>query len=133
MRRFEGDRSIRSRSRPQGRALVALPLALIVVIAVIDVLNGPRIHLGPLLIVAPAITASFAGPSAVALIGALAVAAEVLIGAFDGWRGVTEYETQLSSLVVISILIVSFSAVRQRHRRELWAARSVAETAQRAL
>ncbi|GAA4636918.1 PP2C family protein-serine/threonine phosphatase [Actinoallomurus vinaceus] len=133
MRRFGRDRSVRSQLRPQGRALVALPLALIVLIALIDILNGPRIHLGPLLIVAPAITASFAGPSEVALIGALAVAAEVLIGASDGWRGVTEYEAQLSSLVVISALIVSFSAVRQRHRRELKAARSVAETAQRAL
>ncbi|WP_433175010.1 PP2C family protein-serine/threonine phosphatase [Actinoallomurus sp. CA-150999] len=112
---------------------MALPLALILVIAVIDVLNGPRIHLGPLLIVAPAITASFAGPRAVALIGAVAVATEVLIGASDEWRRVTEYETQLSSLVVISALIVFFTAVRQRHRRELKAARSVAETAQRAL
>ncbi|MCO6008600.1 serine/threonine-protein phosphatase [Actinoallomurus purpureus] len=133
MRRFGKHRSVRSRSWRQGRALVVLPLALIAVIVAADVLNGPRIHLGPLLIVAPAITASFAGPGSVALIGLVAVAAEVLTGAFDRWSGVAEFETQLSSLVLISGLIVFFTAVRQRHRRELKAARSVAETAQRAL
>lgn len=58
----------------ESRALVLVPLVMVAAIMVIDALTGPGIHLAPLLIVAPAITASFAGPRLVALIGGLAVA-----------------------------------------------------------
>ncbi|WP_345350035.1 PP2C family protein-serine/threonine phosphatase [Actinoallomurus liliacearum] len=110
-----------------------LPLSLVVLIVVADIAAGPQIHLGPLLIVAPALTASFAGPVEVALIGSVAIGAELIIGTADRWRGVAEYESHLFSLVFVSVLIVFFSAARQRHQRELAIVRSVAETAQRAL
>ncbi|MEV5750211.1 PP2C family protein-serine/threonine phosphatase [Actinoallomurus sp. NPDC052308] len=110
-----------------------LPLSLVVLIVVADIAAGPKIHLGPLLIVAPALTASFAGPVEVALIGSVAIGAELIIGTADRWRGIAEYESHLFSLVFVSVLIVFFSAARQRHQRELAIVRSVAETAQRAL
>lgn len=133
MRRFREDRPATSRSWWQGSALVALPLSLIVGILAVDILNGPRVHLGPLLVIAPAITASFAGPGEVALIGMGAVAAYVLVGVSEKWGGVAEYEMQLSSLVMITGVVVFVSALRQRHRHELTRVRSVAETAQRVL
>ncbi|MFL6051748.1 MAG: PP2C family protein-serine/threonine phosphatase [Actinoallomurus sp.] len=113
--------------------LVALPLSLIIGILAVDIANGPRIHLGPLLVIAPAITASFAGPGEVALIGMGAVAAYVLVGVSEKWGGVAEYEMQLSTLVMITGVVVFVSAIRQRHRHELTRVRSVAETAQRVL
>ncbi|PBC85944.1 hypothetical protein SAMN05428945_6584 [Streptomyces sp. 2224.1] len=58
-----------------GHALVAIPLGLIVAISVVDVLVPGDIHLGPLLIVAPAITPWLAGPWLTGLVGVLAVAA----------------------------------------------------------
>jgi hypothetical protein len=50
--------------RPEraSRALVAIPVAWIVAVSVIDLLAPPNIHLGSLLVAAPAITASFGGP-----------------------------------------------------------------------
>ncbi|MEU1465312.1 DUF5959 family protein [Streptomyces sp. NPDC005727] len=43
----------------------------------VTALAPPHIHLGPLLVAAPAITVAFAGARATALMGALAVAAQV--------------------------------------------------------
>ncbi|MFH8572699.1 hypothetical protein [Streptomyces sp. NPDC017993] len=63
-----------------GHALLAIPLGLIVVNSVVDVLAPGDIHLGPLLIVAPAITPGLAGPRMAGLVGALAVAAQAIIG-----------------------------------------------------
>ncbi|WP_329236072.1 serine/threonine-protein phosphatase [Actinoallomurus sp. NBC_01490] len=124
--------ALRQAWRP-GRALLVIPIALIVAIVAVDLLNGPGVHLGPLLIVAPAITAAFAGPGLVALIGALAVAGEVSTVLIEGAAGGTENETHVVALAVVSALIVFFSIVRERHRRQLTKAREVAEIAQHAL
>jgi serine phosphatase RsbU (regulator of sigma subunit) len=121
-----------SPQRPR-RALVAIPLTLIAVIWVVDVLNGPGIRLGPLFIVGPALTASFAGPGLVALIGLLAVCGEVLTAQIDGWQGAAEHETHIVALIVVSALIVFFSAARERQRRQLTKVREVAEIAQHVL
>src|SRR5256885_4589025 len=121
------------RSWPQSRALVLIPLTLIAVIMAVADLNGPGVHLGPLLIVAPAITASFAGPRLVALIGGLAVAGGVVTAQVDGWRGPTEHETQIIAVAVVSALIVLFSAGRERRQRQLTRVRRVAEVAQHVL
>ncbi|MFD9128287.1 PP2C family protein-serine/threonine phosphatase [Kitasatospora sp. NPDC059571] len=117
----------------RGHALVAIPLAFIAVISAVDIASPPTIHLGPLLVVAPAITASFAGPWLTGLIGALAVLAQVLIGVFHGGLGTTNHQTQIIALVVVSTLIVLYCRVRDRRRRELTRVRSVSETVQRVL
>lgn len=133
VRRFRDVRAARPPAWWRGRALVLLPLALIGLIMVADIATGPRVHLGPLLIAAPALTASFAGPVEVALIGLAAIGAEVVIAMSDRWRGLLEYESHLSSLVLMSTVIVFFSAVRRRNQRQLALVRSVAETAQQVL
>ncbi|MEY9946114.1 PP2C family protein-serine/threonine phosphatase [Kitasatospora sp. GAS1066B] len=119
--------------RRSSRALVLLPLALIVVITVADVLSPPQIHLGPLLVVAPAITASFAGTRLTALVSLLAVAALTVIGVMRDGITTSNHETQIVGLIAVSGVVVSFTALRDRHARELTQVRSVAEAAQRVL
>ncbi|MFB7663624.1 PP2C family protein-serine/threonine phosphatase [Kitasatospora sp. NPDC056138] len=114
-------------------ALVVIPLALIVMICVVDILAPPHVHLGPLLVVAPAITVALAGARLTALIGALAVAAQVVIGAARGVLATGNIQAQVAALVVVSALLVLFCLVRDRSERELHQVRSVAEAAQQVL
>lgn len=119
--------------RPGRRALTAIPLALILAITLVDVLAPPNIHLGPLLIVAPALTASFAAAPATALVAALAVAAQVVIGVLRDGLFTANHETQVGALVAVSTLIVGLRVLRDRHERELAQVRSVSEAAQKVL
>ncbi|MEV7771013.1 PP2C family protein-serine/threonine phosphatase [Kitasatospora sp. NPDC086791] len=113
--------------------LTALTLALILLITVIDILSPPDIHLGPLLIVAPALTASFAGPRATFWIALIALAALTVIGSVRDSLTSANIETQLSAQVAVSTLIVGLRVLRERHERELARVRSVSEAAQRVL
>jgi serine phosphatase RsbU (regulator of sigma subunit) len=123
------------RSWQPGRtpALVVIPLGLIVTICVVDVLTPPHIHLGPLLVAAPAITVAFAGARMTALMGALAVAGQVLIGVLRGVLSTTNVQAQIAALIVVSIVCVTVCVVRDRHERQLHRVRSVAEAAQNVL
>jgi serine phosphatase RsbU (regulator of sigma subunit) len=110
-----------------------IPLGFIVLISVVDLASPTDVHLGPLLVVAPAITASFAGAWLTGLIGALAVAAQVVIGIFHGGLFTTNHETQIIALILVSTVIVLYCRVRERRGRELTRVRSVSETVQRVL
>ncbi|WP_369251673.1 PP2C family protein-serine/threonine phosphatase [Streptomyces sp. R41] len=116
-----------------GRGLVAIPLALIVVITVVDIRSPADVHLGPLLVIAPALTASFSGPRLTAAVGALAVAAQAFIAVLHGGLTTTNHISQIIALFVLSSLVVFVCYVQERRARELSRARSVAETAQRVL
>ncbi|MGW3043535.1 PP2C family protein-serine/threonine phosphatase [Kitasatospora sp. NPDC001159] len=113
--------------------LTALTLALIVLIAVVDILAPPEIHLGPLLIVAPALTASFAGARATTGVALIAFAALTVIGSVRDSLTSANIETQLSAQVLVSVLIIGLRVLRDRHERELARVRSVSEAAQRVL
>ncbi|MFI0714801.1 PP2C family protein-serine/threonine phosphatase [Streptomyces inhibens] len=113
--------------------LVLIPIGLIGAVCTIDVLAPPDIHLGPLLVAAPAITAAFAGPRLTAAIGALAVAAQVFIGIARGVLTTENLEAQITALVVVSALLVLFAVVRDRNERRLIKSRSVAGVAQQVL
>ncbi len=119
--------------RPDRRVLTALTLALITLITVVDILSPPDIHLGPLLIVAPALTASFAGPRATAGVAVLAFAALTTIGAVRDSLTSANIESQLGAQLIVSVLIVGLRVLRERHERELARVRSVSEAAQRVL
>ncbi|MFJ4514562.1 PP2C family protein-serine/threonine phosphatase [Streptomyces sp. NPDC088816] len=112
-------------------ALLAVPLALIAAIIVADVLTGPHVPLGPLLIVAPAITASFASPFLTALVGVIAVAALLGVGAVGHLLTTESVGAQIISLVVVSVVVTVFRYLRERHTRELEQVRRVSEAAQR--
>ncbi len=112
---------------------MAVPLALIAVITVADLLAPQEIQLSPLLVTAPAITASFAGPWFTAVVSVITIADEVMLGAQNGLLGSRGMQTQLAALVVVSACLVLFAYVRDRHMKQLTQVRSVSETAQRAL
>ncbi|MFE1771025.1 PP2C family protein-serine/threonine phosphatase [Streptomyces sp. NPDC059008] len=114
-------------------ALLLIPLVLIVVITVVDLLVPADVHLGPLLVIAPAITASFAGPRLTGVVGGLAVAAQAFIGWHFGVLFSRNVMVQILALAVLSFLIVCFCVVRERRRKELDQVRSVAEAAQHVL
>ncbi|WP_067177928.1 PP2C family protein-serine/threonine phosphatase [Microtetraspora niveoalba] len=127
--------ALRRRPWRASDALPAFPLALIGAIAVVDVITPNGVPLGPLLIVAPAITASFAGTLVTGLIGAVAVACLLAIGLSQGeaFLGSMYYQSQLISLVVVSVIVTVFRCLRERHSRELAQVRTVSEAAQRVL
>ncbi|WP_405007026.1 serine/threonine-protein phosphatase [Kitasatospora purpeofusca] len=136
LRQHPDDRRPHDRRRswpPDRRALTAVPLALIVVITVVDVLAPPDIHLGPLLIVAPALTASLAGARATTVVALLSLAALTVIGILRDGLTTGNHETQLGALLAVSALIVALRVLRDRHERELAQVRSVSEAAQRVL
>lgn len=121
--------------RPEraSRALVAIPVAWIAAVSVTDVLAPPSIHLGPLLVAAPAITASFGGPWMVGLVAALAVIAQTVIGLLrdPGTLLSSNHQAQIIALVLVGICLVIFCVVRDRRAKELEQVRYVSETAQR--
>ncbi len=119
--------------RRASRTLLLIPLALMAAIAVADILSPPDIHLGPLLVVAPAITASFAGPRTTAAIGAAAVAVLVLIGIARKVITTENLVVQIASLIAISALVVLFDRLREKSQYELARVRTVSEAAQRVL
>ncbi|MET8949681.1 PP2C family protein-serine/threonine phosphatase [Streptomyces sp. NPDC004393] len=109
---------------------MAVPVVLIVVITLADILAPQSIHLAPLLVVAPALTASFGGSRLTALIGALAVAALVAIAVIRTSVFTSNHESQLLALIVICAFTVLFCRLRERRSAELRQVRSVAEAAQ---
>ncbi|MEV0324705.1 PP2C family protein-serine/threonine phosphatase [Streptomyces sp. NPDC050658] len=113
--------------------MVAVPIALIVAVSVIDVLAPPDIHLGPLLVAAPAITASFAGPWTTGVVAALAVVAQAVIAVLRDRDQLfsSNHQAQIAALIVVGASLVVFCVVRERRAKEMTQVRYVAETAQR--
>ncbi|WP_329458036.1 PP2C family protein-serine/threonine phosphatase [Streptomyces sp. NBC_01497] len=110
-----------------------IPFVLIAAITVVDVMAPETVHLGPLLVIAPALTAAVAGTRMTALAGALAVAAQIFIAVFHGGLGTPNHVAQIIGLAVLSTLVYFVCIARERRNRQLNRARSVAETAQRVL
>lgn len=119
--------------RELSHVLVLIPLGLIVAVCTIDVLSPPDIHLGPLLVAAPTLTAAFAGPVLTAAIGLLAVIAQVSIGLVRRVLFTENLEAQIAALIVVSALVVLYTVVRDRGERRLSKSRSVAAVAQQVL
>ncbi|CAL9272041.1 hypothetical protein SUDANB5_00486 [Streptomyces sp. SudanB5_2050] len=121
--------------RPErtGRAWILVPIAWIVAVSVVDVLAPPHIHLGPLLVAAPAITPSFGGPRTVGLVAALAVCAQTAIGVLRDPDELlsANHEAQIIALVLVGVSLVVFCVFRERRARELVQVRYVSEAAQR--
>ncbi|MGW1373579.1 PP2C family protein-serine/threonine phosphatase [Streptomyces sp. NPDC002446] len=118
--------------RPK-HGLLAVPLAIIVAVTVIDIHSPTTIHLGPFLVAAPAITASFAGPGLTGAVGGLAVAAQVVIGHLHGGLTTPNHQAQIAALIVISVFVTVFRYVRDRRERRLSQVQSVAAAAQHVL
>ncbi|MEV4116620.1 PP2C family protein-serine/threonine phosphatase [Nonomuraea sp. NPDC049695] len=113
--------------------LIAVPLSMVVAIALTDLLTPRSIHLAPLLVAAPAVTASFAGPWLTAAIGVLALASEVFIDVHHHLMSNQDVQAGLAGFALVSLFVVLFAVVRDRQRRELTQVRSVATAVQTAL
>ncbi|MFD0527400.1 hypothetical protein ACFQ1I_09375 [Kitasatospora arboriphila] len=72
-----------------------MPVGLLVVLVVVIARSPDSVRLGPLLVIAPALTPSFAGPRVTAVVAALTVAAGVLVAVLRG--GLTAATTRRSS------------------------------------
>ncbi|MFB6961229.1 PP2C family protein-serine/threonine phosphatase [Streptomyces sp. NPDC056309] len=114
-------------------ALVAIPLVLIVAITLADLHTPESVRLGPLLVVAPAITTSFGGYLLTGLIGALAVGAQVVLAVLQGGMSAPNHISQLIALTILSVFCMVVCFFRDRQKAELAQVRSVSEAAQRAL
>lgn len=110
-----------------------IPVGLIALITVVDTVTPADIVLGPLLVIAPALTAWFEGPWTTGGIGVLAVAAQTVIGWRSGLLISRGLIVQIVALAVLTALIVVMCAVRDRGSRQLAQVRTVAGAAQRVL
>ncbi|MER5662343.1 PP2C family protein-serine/threonine phosphatase [Streptomyces mirabilis] len=126
-RRFGKDHDLSGEPR---HALLAVPIALIAIVTVVDILAPPSVHLGPFLVAAPALTASFAGPWATGFVGVLAVLAQTMVAVMRTSLIDLNHIFQLIVLILMSALVTFFAHLRGRHERELSQLRSVAMAAQ---
>ncbi|MFD8595741.1 PP2C family protein-serine/threonine phosphatase [Kitasatospora sp. NPDC059646] len=116
-----------------GHLMVLLPLGLIVLISATDILISPNIHLGPLLVVAPAITPSFAGSRLTFLVGVAALVAQTVIAALHGGLLTANHQAQIVALALVTGVVVAYCRVRERHGLELTQVRTVSDAVQRVL
>ncbi|MEW1688481.1 PP2C family protein-serine/threonine phosphatase [Streptomyces sp. NPDC091265] len=115
----------------QSRALLLLPFVLIAVVTTVDIIAPPDVHLGPFLVAAPAITASFAGPGLTSFVGAVAVLAQATVAVTRTTITDLNHVYQIVALFLISAIATVFALLRKRHAAEMVQLRSVAEAAQR--
>lgn len=108
-------------------------LGLILLVTVVDVMAPPEVHLGPFLVAAPAITASFAGPRTTAIVGGVAVAAQIVVAGMRTTPLDLNHSAQIATLALMSVLATFFAHLRVTHEQQVIRLRSVAETAQRVL
>ncbi|MET7618046.1 PP2C family protein-serine/threonine phosphatase [Streptomyces sp. NPDC005408] len=113
-----------------GHALLAVPLAMIAIVTTVDILAPPDVHLGPFLVAAPAVTASFAGPRTTAFIGAVAVLAQTVVAMARTNLTDLNHTFQIIALVLISVFVTFFAHLREQHEKQLVQLRSVARAAQ---
>ncbi|MER5357402.1 PP2C family protein-serine/threonine phosphatase [Streptomyces sp. NPDC002785] len=118
-------------SRRRTNALVAVPFVLIAVVTVVDLLSPADVHLGPFLVAAPALAASFTGPRMTAFVGAVAVLAQSLVAFVSIGLNNLNHTYQIVALVLISAFVTFFAHLRQRNEQAVTQLRSVAEAAQR--
>jgi hypothetical protein len=123
----------RNRYRRPDPSLVAIPLLLMAAIATADALIPADVHLGSLLVVAPALTVAVAGAVWTAATGMLAVLTLLVIGGERGSLYSLNLDVELGSLVLLSALLVVFCIARERRDDELARVRAVAEATQHVL
>lgn len=118
------------RYRESRLALLSVPFALIAIVTLVDVLAPPEVHLGPFLVAAPAVTASFAGPRMTGFVGAVAVLAQSAVAVARTTLTDLNHTFQIIALILISAFVTFFAHLREVHEEQVVQLRSVAETAQ---
>ncbi|GAA2494479.1 PP2C family protein-serine/threonine phosphatase [Streptomyces gobitricini] len=115
------------------RVLYALPHAVMVVVAVIDVVAGPSVGFLPLVALGPAFAGLVGGWRRTALIGVLALLLCAGLGLYDGLFADRRGLTALASVAGVTVASLWAAVLRQRRENELARIRSIAEVVQRVL
>lgn len=118
---------------PSGRVLAWTPLAVMAVIAVVDVMVGPGIGLLPLVSLGPAFAGLAGGWRRTAAIGALALLLCVGLGLYNGLFVKPRGYTAMASVAGVTGVGIAAAVARSRREAELANVRSIAEVAQRVL
>ncbi|CAG7606964.1 PP2C family protein-serine/threonine phosphatase [Actinacidiphila bryophytorum] len=108
-------------------------LAVVGLLLLIDVLSGPGIRIGGLMVGVPAVCAVFLSPVRVLVVAGVTLASVVVAARDNGQLGTANFPVALTAVVLISATSVAAAAVRQRRERELAQSRWVAATTQRTL
>lgn len=114
-------------------AMLALPLLCLAGLLTFDLLDGPGIRIGGLMVAVPALSAGFLGPGQVLIVVAATLPSVVVADISNHALGVVEFPVSFTTVVLISAASVAAAAARRRRDRELAQARWVAATTQRAL
>jgi serine phosphatase RsbU (regulator of sigma subunit) len=114
-----------------GVPAMLLPLAVMCVVAGLDVLAGPQVGLLPLLSLGPALAPVFLGPARTWLIGVVAIGLGVLTSFFEGQLGSRQTLIAYVAIAGVTVAGMAASAARQRRERELTDVRAVADVMQR--
>ncbi|MEU1622429.1 PP2C family protein-serine/threonine phosphatase [Streptomyces sp. NPDC005722] len=122
--------------RPSGtwRALrfseLSAPVALVLIITGIGLVTSTNVHLGSLLIAAPALAAAISSARATCGVALLSLAAAVVCDVHDGLLRSSILPIHLAALLVVSVFLVAFCGTRDRSRREARQLRAISEAAQ---
>ncbi|MDX2709469.1 PP2C family protein-serine/threonine phosphatase [Streptomyces sp. PA03-6a] len=112
------------------RVFLAVMIAIITAVPVADHFLPEDIHLAHVLVIPVALASAFAGAVRGALTGLAAVLALVAAGAERHTLLTENVLVQLGSLVLLSLLLVLISALRERRRHELAELRAVSQATQ---
>jgi serine phosphatase RsbU (regulator of sigma subunit) len=113
--------------------LPTLPFALMIIVAVVDLVAGSELRLRPLLALGPAFASLWCGIRRTALAGLIAISTYVAISLHYHTLGRRQNTLMLISMLGVTLVSVAASAGRQRRERQLADVRSIAEVAQQVL
>ncbi|MEV8066543.1 PP2C family protein-serine/threonine phosphatase [Streptomyces sp. NPDC085995] len=115
------------------RVLAWMPAAVMLVVAVADVVVGPGIGFLPLVSLGPAFAGLVGGWRRTALFGAAALVLCVVLGLYDGLFEERRGFTAMVSVAGVTGVGIAAAVMRGRREAELASVRSIAEVAQRVL
>ena len=122
---------VKAAASTAGAALAGLTLLVLVPLDM--VISDPMIALAPLFALAPMIVCAVLSAARTSAFGAVAVAAALGSGAWNGNSGTAQHLVRVVDVVLISAAAVVVAAVRVRRERQLGRLTTVAEVAQRAV
>jgi serine phosphatase RsbU (regulator of sigma subunit) len=120
-----------ARHRGAGTLAVLPPVAIMCVVAGVDLGAGPQVGLLPLLSLGPALAPVSLGPARTGLMGLVAICLGVLIPLVEGQLGSGQTLIAYAAIVGVTAAGVAASVTRQRRERELTDERAVADVMRR--
>ncbi|MFE3638829.1 PP2C family protein-serine/threonine phosphatase [Streptomyces sp. NPDC059168] len=117
-----------------GSALLTwMPVAVMIVVAAVDVVAGPGVGFLPLVSLGPAFAGLVGGWRRTVLIGSVALLLCVVLGMYDGLFEERRGFTAMASVGGVTGVGIAAAVMRSRREAELASVRSIAEVAQRVL